>query len=96
MLFITQDPDDKAVFGYVCIQPNHTEYIYKLYAFRSEEVSETKGALCLFSWKLGINVAHLFMDKFSLRILSYLKKSNMQDQALQPIRFVLLEPIKVA
>ena len=39
---IITDPDDKTVFG--CVYSlGHT---YKLYAFKSEEVSETKEVLC--------------------------------------------------
>ena len=45
ILFIIQDPDDKTVFGKVCSEPNPSEDQYKLYAFKSEEVSETKEAL---------------------------------------------------
>ena len=38
-----QDPDDKTVFGYVCCAIFSLKHI--LYAFKSEEVSETKEAL---------------------------------------------------
>ena len=41
--FTMQDPDDKTVFGYVCWSASF--YPITLYAFKSEEVSETKEAL---------------------------------------------------
>ena len=40
-----QDPDDKTVFGYVCCSRSAFMYPTTLYAFKSEEVSETKEAL---------------------------------------------------
>ena len=40
-----QDPDDKTVFGYVCCSTFSSTYTPTLYAFKSEEVSETKEAL---------------------------------------------------
>ena len=43
--FIIQDPDDKTVFGYVCSAAYPFEFKYKLYAFKSKRVSETKEAL---------------------------------------------------
>ena len=45
---------------------------------------------------LGIHIACLFMDEFRLRILSSLKKNNMQDQALELIGFLSSEPIEIA
>ena len=45
ILFITQDLDDKTVFGYVYRPAYSSGCTYKLYAFKSEEVSETKEAL---------------------------------------------------
>ena len=44
LLSIIQDPDDKTVFGYVCCPRKLKLYPYKLNAFKSEEVSETKEA----------------------------------------------------
>ena len=42
-IFTIQDPDDKTVFGYVCCLT--FSFTPTLYAFKSEEVSETKEAL---------------------------------------------------
>lgn len=36
------------------------------------------------------------MDEFTLGILSYLKKNNMQDQALELMGVLSSEPIKIA
>ena len=46
IICIIQDPDNKTVFGYVCCPPYPFRNPCKLYAFESEEVSDTKEALC--------------------------------------------------
>ena len=43
IIFTIQDSDDKTVFGYVCCST--FPFTPTLYAFKSEEVSETKEAL---------------------------------------------------
>ena len=43
--YTIQDPDDKTVFGYVRCAPPHLINQSTLYAFKSQEVSETKEAL---------------------------------------------------
>ena len=45
IIYTIQDPDDKTVFGYVRCAPPHFINQYTLYAFKSQEVSETKEAL---------------------------------------------------
>ena len=45
IIYTFQDPDDKTVFGYVRCAPPHLINQYTLYAFKSQEVSETKEAL---------------------------------------------------
>ena len=45
IIYTIQDPDDKTVFGYVRCAPPHLIKPYTLYAFKSQEVSETKEAL---------------------------------------------------
>ena len=45
ILFVTPDPDDKKIFGYVCSQPDCSTG-YKLYSLKSENVRGTKEIIC--------------------------------------------------
>ena len=45
ILFVTPDPDDKKIFGYVYSQPDCSTG-YKLYALKSEKVRGTKEITC--------------------------------------------------
>ena len=45
IIYTIQDPDDKTVFGFVRCASPHLINQCTLYAFKSQEVSETKEAL---------------------------------------------------
>ena len=52
ILFVTPDPDDKKIFGYVCRQPDCSTG-YKLYSLKSENVRGTKEIICFVEWNTG-------------------------------------------
>ena len=43
--FVTPDPDDEKIFGYVCSQPD-SSIGYKFYALKSGNVRGTKEIIC--------------------------------------------------
>ena len=50
--FVTPDPDDEKIFGYVCSQPDSSTG-YKFYALKSGNVRGTKEIICSINWITG-------------------------------------------